>query len=148
MKVWLSKKLLRILAKEVEEKFPKETGGILVGYISNSDYVITHIIGPGPQAVHTADKFIPDHDFQCEEIAKHYKHTEGSETYLGDWHSHPNAPAYLSNQDKSTFRKIAQFKEAKISKPIMMILGTEPQEIKCWRYVHRYRFQIQEVICY
>ena len=82
MYLWLSYNLLDCLDKMVQQKLPNETGGILMGYISSPDYIITHIIGPGPNAIHESNRFIPDHEYQCVEIAKHFMGTSGMEIYL------------------------------------------------------------------
>lgn len=148
MILWLSYNLLDFLEKEVKQTLPKETGGILMGYISFNDYIITHIIGPGPNAIHETNKFIPDHEYQCAEITKHFIRTIGRETYLGDWHSHPNATAYLSKQDITTLTHIAEFKEARIPNPIMLVFGTKPKKVKCWRYINKKKLEVSKIRYY
>lgn len=109
-----------------------------MGYWANSqEAVVTQIIGPGPQAIHTTMSFSPDHDYQVREIARLYDVSGHTETYLGDWHTHPKAEAYLSGRDKKTLKTIAAYKPARLKKPIMLILGTNPLEMKIW--LHEYK---------
>ena len=64
---------------------PFETGGVLAGYWAEGGHevVITKAIGPGPDAVRTRISFIPDHEYQREQVALHYKATGRREGYLG-----------------------------------------------------------------
>lgn len=42
---------------------PWETGGMLMGYVAdNGDYVVTQLIGPGPNAKHSRYRFLPDNE--------------------------------------------------------------------------------------
>jgi integrative and conjugative element protein (TIGR02256 family) len=121
---------------EADRISPQETGGVWMGYWGdNGDVVVTEIIGPGPTARHDADRFMPDHDFQEAEIARVYEDSGGMVTYLGDWHSHPDAAAYLSRKDRSTLRRIADDPASQISRPLMAVLsGGDPWELVVWEY--------------
>jgi integrative and conjugative element protein (TIGR02256 family) len=115
---------------------PKETGGILMGNRKSVDeWIITQVIGPGRNAKHTLTSFIPDYDYQEEEVAKIYSESNCLETYLGDWHTHPNSNSHLSKKDTKTLRRIALFKKARIENPLMLIIGTRPFELKTWAYL-------------
>jgi integrative and conjugative element protein (TIGR02256 family) len=122
---------------EAERAFPNETGGVLIGYWVKfyEEAVITHVTGPGPKAVHCPRSFFPDSEYQETEITNHY-HTSGRlHTYLGDWHTHPKAAAYLSGTDKKTMRRIASHSEARAPIPLMAVLGEGPDWIlKIWKY--------------
>ena len=120
-------------------KYPLETGGLLIGYTggpAGDDVVIAAIIGPGPGAHHTETTFEPDHEYQTEEIARIYRASKGVNTYLGDWHTHPDTAADLSRRDKRTLKHIASHRAARVDRPIMAILGEGPSwTIKAWRLV-------------
>jgi len=119
---------------ETSRAFPKETGGILLGSKGKRQIWVEKIIGPGPNAVHENSSFAPDNDFHIEQISKIYRETSGCITYLGDWHSHPNNLAFLSERDKKTIRSISSFKDAQLPNPLMLIIGTKPLDIKAWIY--------------
>lgn len=107
-----------------QQKFPLETGGMLVGYIADDGTpVVTSIIGPGPGATHKRFKFVPDGAFQQSLLEMHYWETNGRETYIGDWHTHPKGSPSLSFLDRKTLARIALTPASDISNPIMVILG-------------------------
>lgn len=131
--VRLSEPIIAAIVVEANNWYPKETGGVLMGYWANDhEVVISGIVGPGPNALHTYNSFIPDDTYHISEIARLYTESKGEQTYLGDWHTHPNAEAYLSERDRKTLRKIADYKPARLKRPLMLVFGTEPMEIKSW----------------
>jgi integrative and conjugative element protein (TIGR02256 family) len=135
--VWLSATTVEIIINESNWRFPKETGGVLIGYWADQDKtaVVTHVTGPGPNAIHEPYSFTPDDEYQVSEIAKHYNDSGRLRTYLGDWHTHPVQNAYLSKTDRQTLRKIALHKAARCPRPLMAVIGNGPNwDIKFWRY--------------
>ncbi len=123
--VWISHDVLDRVKDEAQNKAPLETGGILIGYISEDDdhVVVTDMAGPGPQAKHRKWKFRPDYIFHQDELSLIFDESEGTLTYLGDWHSHPATSPYLSFLDKRALRNIARFPDNYIGRPIMLVLG-------------------------
>lgn len=108
---------------------PLETGGVLMGYIAtNGDVVVTDIIGPGDNAIHKKYSFYPDQDFQLKKIERIYFESSKSNTYLGDWHSHPHSKPSLSNRDKKTLGNIASDQGSQNNNPVMVVLGSHPDE--------------------
>lgn len=130
--VWIKKSVLETINDELHKWYPYETGGVLMGYWNGDEVVISQIIDGGPNASRTKTSFNPDHDYQLKEISRIYRLSGRTETYLGDWHTHPDAKAYLSDRDKKTLRNIARYKTSRQSMPLMMILGTKPEEIRIW----------------
>jgi integrative and conjugative element protein (TIGR02256 family) len=127
--------MYQFIIDELNNWFPRETGGILIGHWLNEKEVsITQIVGPGCNAVHLSSSFIPDNEYHIKEIARYYGQSEGKETYLGDWHTHPNQPSYLSTLDRKTLRKIANFKPARQKRPLMLVMGTHPWGMKVFVY--------------
>jgi len=103
---------------------PSETGGMLFGYeADNGEAVVTEIVGPGPKAKHGRFRFKPDADYQQAELEAHYMRTDGRETYLGDWHTHPKGSLAPSLLDKRTLARIACTPSSRTTKPIMVILS-------------------------
>lgn len=122
-KLWISEEVINVMKDLASSMSPNETGGVLLGYFAESkDIVVTTIIGPGPKALHARYSFNPDAEFHQMEIAKHYYNSNGVETYLGDWHTHPFGTHELSNTDKKTLAKIATTPESQNSNPIMLII--------------------------
>jgi integrative and conjugative element protein (TIGR02256 family) len=125
---WVSAEVLSFLVQEANAAAPLETGGVLLGYWSESstEPVVTQAVGPGPQAIHTRERFMPDHRFHESEVARLCNQNPALQ-YLGDWHSHPGAAGYLSSLDYSTLRKIAVSRAARAPRPLMIILGFGPR---------------------
>jgi integrative and conjugative element protein (TIGR02256 family) len=137
----MPRRVLKQMKALANEKFPLETGGVLIGYTGGThgeQVVIVAITGPGPSAQHTKITFEPDHDYQTAQIADVYRTSKGASTYLGDWHSHPNSAAYLSRRDKKTLRHIGSHRPARLDRPVMVILGEgSPWTLKAWRLIPR-----------
>jgi integrative and conjugative element protein (TIGR02256 family) len=131
--VWLKESAYNALLIEAIKFMPKETGGVIIGYWGNShEVVITEIVGPGPKAVHKMHSFVPDNDYHIKEIERVYSISGRTETYLGDWHTHPDSSAYLSGQDKATLIKIGSYEQARLIMPMMIVLGTKPFQLSAW----------------
>lgn len=111
------------MLSEATRKFPRETGGILVGrWTSECAALLTHVIGPGPQARHGLRRFTPDTDWQTAELASAWSSAPGLE-YLGDWHTHPMGSASPSGRDRAVADQIAGYPAARNVRPIIAILS-------------------------
>ena len=131
--VWIAPPALDGILVETVRMAPQETGGVLVGYGDVGEgFVVTAAVGPGPDAVHDPYRFVPDHEYHEREVARHYHESGRTETYLGDWHSHPTAAAYLSPRDRKTLRGIARERDARAPTPLMMVVGGEPEGVGVW----------------
>lgn len=121
---WLSSAAIMSMEEEADRHYPLETGGVLVGYwVTSTELVILEASGPGVAADHRSHGFKPDDDYHIRWIADRYRSSEGTHTYLGDWHTHPNAKAaVLSSADRRTLRAIADHKEARAPTPVLVIM--------------------------
>jgi integrative and conjugative element protein (TIGR02256 family) len=81
---WVAGAVLEEMVAEAERKSPLETGGILIGYWGEEfeEVVVTDATGPGSAAVHMRGKFIPDAQHQREEVARIYRESGRTRTYL------------------------------------------------------------------
>ena len=120
-RAWLPRLAAELIHAEAQNKFPLETGGILMGYWAEADVVITHAVGPGPNATHGKISFIPDAQYQEGEVARIYEESGRLSTYLGDWHTHPRGSTRMSRRDRRTLRRIASSTEARCPKPLMAL---------------------------
>ena len=128
--VWFSQNCLLSCGEEASRSFPFETGGTFMGWWADRDTaVITSVIGPGPKASHGRHHFQPDQEWQIDQIAKHYEASGRRETYLGDWHSHPNAiSGTLSWTDRRVLRRIINTDAARCSTPLMSVFWGKPDD--------------------
>jgi integrative and conjugative element protein (TIGR02256 family) len=121
---WITPEAVRAIGGETAEWFPKETGGVLVGYVADRaarQIVVTSVIGPGPAATHRRSRFEPDFEWQQQELERMYEACGRRRTYVGDWHSHPYGPAALSLRDRKTLLRIALHRAARAYRPLMLI---------------------------
>lgn len=134
---WLVVDALEDMLDEAAGRAPLETGGVLLGYVSPrgepEHVVVEAVLGPGPRARHSKTQFEPDSRWQEGEIAQRYELSGRITTYLGDWHTHPMGPPLPSRRDRQTARAIAQKKSARMPRPLMLILGFDPED--GWSFV-------------
>lgn len=133
--LWIANSLYTEMEEEANRCAPNETGGILLGYRTDDHQAIvaTHLVGPGPLAIHERERFVPDYDYQEAWIAKLYSESGRQLRYLGDWHTHPGGGNSMSGTDRKTLKRIACCRQARSSQPIMAILTKGPAwEISVW----------------
>jgi integrative and conjugative element protein (TIGR02256 family) len=122
--LWINEMAFRDMVEEANRAYPRETGGVLVGYFAASgESVVFATIGPGPNAIHLENRFLPDHIWQCEQLDDLFQKSSGTWVYLGDWHTHPDSSPKLSCLDRQTLRSIAKHKQAENLRPLMLIGG-------------------------
>ena len=126
--VWIARDVIATIHRDAERTFPRETGGVLLGYAdaTSTELVVTASVGPGPLARHSRWAFVPDHKYQEEQVAKMYIGSGRIWTYLGDWHSHPDGPLCMSTADRRTLARIARFGEARLPWPVMAVIAGRP----------------------
>lgn len=136
---WVASSVLAAINKLAIEKFPLETGGLLMGYIAaNGDYVISDVIGPGPNAIHREQSFIPDNKYQQANLEDKFLSSRGKITYLGDWHTHPKGVPFLSRTDKETLRQIALTPTSRIAHPLMLVMAISNENWTLGIYTYNY----------
>lgn len=121
--VWVPESVQSDFSSLGDTHYPLETGGIVLGYVSDGSYVVTAITDPGPKAVHSRSNYTPDNTHDRAVIIKHFENTRGNDTYLGDWHTHPDASSAMSSMDRRTLRRIADKTKDLTVLPIMMIVS-------------------------
>ena len=119
--VWLSDAVVQSVVTESLTHYPNETGGVLLGYVTDSEWVVTEATKAGPLAKHCRRSYLPDQRYDEERIAEQYASSKGVIRYLGDWHSHPDGALALSLRDRNTLTRIAKYKDAQISHPLMLL---------------------------
>ncbi len=89
--VIVSPAIAETLCDESERGLPGETGGVLVGHVDASGRtIITAVIGPGPQAMHSRSRFRRDGTYAQAEVDRLHALSDGRDDYVGEWHSHPD----------------------------------------------------------
>jgi integrative and conjugative element protein (TIGR02256 family) len=135
MTIWIPQTLADQMSHEASLWAPLETGGSLMGYLSDQcDIVVTALVPPGPCAKRTRISFAPDTAFQIAAIARLYEASGRMDNYLGDWHTHPGGRPTLSSRDRKTLEQIARWKPARSITPVMVILSGQRWQVTPWRY--------------
>lgn len=135
MTLWLESGVRTRIVYEAVRKSPYETGGIVLGYASESSVVVADMVGPGPDALHGRRGFVPDAEYHEEEIARRYADSGRVITYVGDWHSHPGGLGRLSRLDLRTLSRIAREPAARLPAPIMLVAYFgNPWLLAAWKW--------------
>jgi integrative and conjugative element protein (TIGR02256 family) len=123
--IWIGLEDVENLRAQATAAVPHETGGVLLGYWSETgDVVVTHVIDAGRKAKRTRTTFEPDYVYQEKEIAKIYERSGRRLSYLGDWHSHPpGGGSTLSATDRRTLKTIAKCHAARAKDPVMILVS-------------------------
>ncbi|HYG40561.1 MAG TPA: Mov34/MPN/PAD-1 family protein [Cytophagales bacterium] len=103
--------------------YPNEFGGLLIGYYNDTRdkaIVIDTILPTNFKSSRYG--FERDSHGLKEELLNAYNQ-EPRLIYLGEWHTHPDLPAYPSNDDKNALRIIANHHEVQITNPILLIIS-------------------------
>lgn len=134
---WLRRVARDDLLREARASPLRETGGALLGWREESNYVIDRVLGPGPNAKHRFSSFEPDAEWQAREGARIYAATARTVAYLGDWHTHPHGSPWPSGQDRRTVRVMAEDPDFRISRPLYAIAGRgiRDRASRRWRLV-------------
>ncbi len=118
--IHISKSVLKRIEEETKFHYPKEFGGVFIGYKSDLHFIITDILIPD-QYKNGQTIFIREPGTLNERLSEIHKMTNGEIEYLGEWHSHPNGPTTPSSIDINAMEIIAKDKNINIDKPLLMI---------------------------
>lgn len=108
------------------DKLPKETGGILLGFVDFKDSItyIVDIIPSPPDSKEYPTAYYRGISGVHEKLENIYKYTHGNIYYLGEWHSHPSGCSLrMSDDDKKLFTWIEDHLSSKGYPPLMIIVG-------------------------
>lgn len=61
---------LEFCRREADDAFPREAGGVLMGWHrqERAEIVIVHAIGPGPSSIRRSNRFDPDNEHHIAEV--------------------------------------------------------------------------------
>lgn len=138
--LWLPKELVQIeIANEIARHYPNETGGMLLGYINGSHRVVTAGISAGPNAQRSPSHMVPDDQYQQKILLEHFQRTDGKESFLGEWHSHPEAAPRMSMTDRRTLQRVTVESENLLALPVMLIVAIYAREERSQLRAYRRR---------
>lgn len=123
VRCWIKRDALKFLTEEASRWRFRETGGALLGWRENREYVVEVVLGPGPRAKHGFFHFEPDAAWQAERGREIYLSSGRTIAYQGDWHSHPYRSPHPSKQDLRTASDIADDPGFRAPEPVYAIVG-------------------------
>lgn len=98
-----------------------ETGGILLGHVTDSAGLVRHAGDRGPEAVRRRDFFLRDRE-HAQKLADTAFDADGS-IWIGEWHSHVQAPPVPSERDLMTYVQLLADDELAFDIVISLIVG-------------------------
>lgn len=122
--IHISKSVLKRIEEETKFHYPKEFGGVFVGYKSDVNFIITDILIPDEYKNGTTI-FIREPGTLNERLLEIHKMTNGKIEYLGEWHSHPNGSTTPSSTDIYAMEIISKDKNINIDRPLLMIVEVD-----------------------
>ncbi len=108
---------------QVAKFYPVECGGIFVGkLLDNNSVLIVEIMMP-EKFKSNRFWFYRISAFLNNWLSNVFKRNNGEVMYLGEWHSHCDAPPYPSKKDLGSMIRIAQSENVRIQTPLMLIVA-------------------------
>jgi len=105
---------------ESQQRYPRETGGILIGSVEADCLHVIHVVGPGPHAHHGVRRFVRDGNYAQQALDAHYIASVGQLDYIGEWHSHP-LQVGPSQQDRASLAWISANEAYHQEHPVLII---------------------------
>lgn len=118
--IHLGVRIADMIEQESRERYPLETGGILIGRIEGDRAIVALAVGPGPNAIHEPTKFLRDGDYAQQQLDEYINTSEGSDDYIGEWHSHP-LPVGPSMRDRESMSWISTRPSYNQAEPILIL---------------------------
>jgi integrative and conjugative element protein (TIGR02256 family) len=124
-----------------------ETGGILVGPPHARDpLLVTHAIGPGPNALQSYSRFERDTTW-CQERLSQLQQMLSVE-WIGDWHSHPESMFEPSITDIATAQALLEDPELGFDSYLMVVVcpqATRSPVTTAWLFRRDDRERLQSI---
>lgn len=105
--------------------YPKEFGGILMGYYSDDLRTcnVTDIILPNNYK--SSQYNFERGDDGLYEIMEMFYNKNPKQIYIGEWHTHPDMLPIPSATDKNALNEIINNSQVNINNPILLIIGNK-----------------------
>lgn len=139
--VWLDLRARAVIEREAVKRRLLETGGSLFGWEADDGIVVVCASGPGPSARHRRRLFEPNRTTTAAAIRAVHNASDGRYSYLGSWHTHPQAAPIPSGIDAATAREMSEQADLELKRPLLLILGTrgltaraQVSELQAWRW--------------
>ncbi len=112
---------LEEITKELIVHYPKEFGGVFVGYKHDKVIIVEDILVPD-DFENGKTVFVRHPGSLNDRLKNIFEITNGRTNYIGEWHSHPDAPALPSSTDTNAMSEISNNENINNKNPILMII--------------------------
>lgn len=136
------------MIREADSRWPLETGGILLGTITEGKVFIQCVVGPGPLAKHSPVSFTRDGAYAQRELERLVDEFRGSVDYVGEWHSH-TLNIGPSGRDRISMAFIATSPAYDMPQPLLILclpsklLGGRTWKAHGYRHAENNLFEVQ-----
>lgn len=112
---------------------PEEAGGVLLGrlVIDSDDIVIDKVTEPGIGDKRKAFTFWRSKSSHQKQVNKSWTESKGTQIYLGEWHSHPEAIPTPSGHDECNWAAI--MKKAKFEQDALLFVIAGYDAVRLWQ---------------
>lgn len=138
-RIFCSDELLAELEGEALSWAPFETGRMLLGFRREAALVVTRTIPAGPNAIRERSRFVPDGEWQQRRLEEAYVASGRLDTYLGDWHTHPDGTPSPSRLDRRTYARVAKEPNSRTTEPVVLITGLNENDAHVGAWIVRGR---------
>jgi integrative and conjugative element protein (TIGR02256 family) len=122
--------VLNIFRSESRRGGSRETGGPLVGYLSDDGaVVVTGAGGPGPRAQRRVTSVQIDGRHATSFCSQIYEESNGLFDYIGDWHRHTLWSLKPSKSDEQAMLEVALSGSCLLEAPISLIYRRLPESM-------------------
>lgn len=135
LKMELKQSLLDKLYDLGLRHYPKEFGGLLVGYYSDDlkTCILENVIIP--KKYKSSRYFFERRKDGLNKMLTEFYNSSPRLIYVGEWHTHPDGVPSPSKTDLSAITEIADCDEVSIENPILMILSVNKTDMGLGVYV-------------
>lgn len=146
LRISIEQSLIDTLVLYGRDKYPKEFGGVLVGYYSDDKRTVNIIDSILPIDFKSTKTTFERGVVGLKEALEEYYKQNPSLVYIGEWHTHPNAAPVPSRTDDYAMREIVDASSVCIDNPVMTIIGLTENSAKLAFYVYMenkfYKYEI------
>lgn len=135
LRISIEQSLIDALVLYGRNQYPKEFGGVLVGYYSDDKRTVNIIDSILPiDFKSTKTTFERGVEGLKEALEEYYKQNP-SLIYIGEWHTHPDNSPIPSVTDISAINTIINNKNTFIANPVLLIIGYSKTRVDFGFYV-------------
>jgi len=136
LSVEVKQELLDELYRTGMKHYPKEFGGLLIGYYSEdfkTCFIETTIL---PKKYKSSRYFFEREKEGLKLNLTNFYNSIPRLIYVGEWHTHPDGIPSPSGTDMNAMIEIGESDDVNIENPLLLVLGINPSKMDVGAYVY------------